>query len=491
VKKHAAIIGSGVSGIACSIWLAKMGYEVDVYDKNEHPGGKLSEWRMGGYRFDMGPSLFTLPDMIGNLFDLCEVPSEEYFTSKQLDIVCRYFYADGTLINAFRDPDRFAQEVESKTGEPAEHVRRFLRHSRDLYNITNKVFIFSAFHQIKNILTRDAFLALFSAWKLEPFTTMHRSNSRRFNDQRIIQLFDRYATYNGSNPYVAPATLNVIAHLEHNLGAFFPEKGMYQIIESLVSLSDKMGVRFFMNSPVTSVVLNGKKVTGLVSNGIEKAYDIIISGIDIYTLYRQLLPEKLAPRRLWKTERSSSALIFYWGINKAFPEMDLHNILFSENYRDEFDHIYKKKIIYSDPTVYIFISSKVVKEDAPAGGENWFVMINTPVNHGQDWDGLIRSARQDIIRKINRMLGTDIEKFIEHEHVLDPVAIERNTGSAHGAIYGTSSNSPFAAFLRHPNRRKRIRGLYFTGGSVHPGGGIPLCLASAAIVAETIMNDEK
>ena len=491
MTKRAAIIGAGVAGLGSSVWLSKMGYDVDVYEKNGHPGGKLSEMRMGEYRFDMGPSLFTLPQMIGNLFALCEVPVEGYLSYSQLDVICRYFYEDGTVINAYRDPDMFAREVEQKTGEPSEHVRRFLHHSRQLYDITNKVFIFNAFHQFSNILTQDALRALFHSWKMEPFTTMHRSNSRRFRDPRIVQLFDRYATYNGSNPYVAPAALNVIAHLEHNLGAFFPEKGMYQIIRSLVSLSEKMGARILLNAPVRSVVLKGNKATGIICNGVEKAYDVIISGIDIHTLYKDLLPEKLAPARLWKAERSSSALIFYWGIKRKFPELDLHNILFSDNYREEFDHIYHKKEIFSDPTVYIFISSKVVNEDAPADGENWFVMINAPADNGQDWDGQIQAARRNMIRKINRILGTDIEGFIEHEHVLDPVTLERNTGSAHGAIYGTSSNSPFAAFLRHPNRHKKIRGMYFAGGSVHPGGGIPLCLASAAIVAETIMKDEK
>ncbi len=491
VAKRAAIIGAGISGLASSIRLSKAGYAVDVYEKNDHPGGKLSELRMGEYRFDMGPSLFTLPQLIEDLFTLCNVPLEEYLTYERLEIICRYFYGDGTVINAFRDPEQFAREVERKTGEPAVHVERFLRHSSDLYQITHKVFIFNAFHQLRNLMNRDSLKTLIAGWKMEPFTTMHRSNSRRFRDSRIIQLFDRYATYNGSNPYVAPATLNVIAHLEHNLGAFFPEKGMYQIIRSLVSLSEKMGVRFFMNSPVTSVVLNGKKVTGIVCNEIEKAYDIIISGIDVYTLYKHLLPEDLAPPRLWKTERSSSALIFYWGMHKKFPELDLHNILFSNDYRNEFDHMYTKNDICDDPTVYIFISSKVVKEDAPFDAENWFVMINTPVNTGQDWDELVRNARKNIIGKINRIVNDDIDKFIEYEHVLDPTSLERYSGSAHGAIYGTSSNSPFAAFLRHPNRRKKIRGLYFTGGSVHPGGGIPLCLASAAIVAGTIFKDEK
>ncbi len=491
MKKSAAIIGAGISGLATSIWLSRMGCDVDLYEKNAFPGGKLSELRMGQYRFDMGPSLFTLPQMIGNLFTLCEVPVEPLLTYRQLEIVCRYFYEDGTVIDAFRDPDDFAREVENKTGEPAKNVSAFLRHSGNLYNLTNKVFIFNAFHQIKNLFNRDVLKAVLNGWQMEPFTTMHRSNSRRFQDPRIVQLFDRYATYNGSNPYVAPATLNVIAHLEHNLGAFFPEKGMYQIVTSLVHLADKSGVRFYMDTPVQSIVLHGKSVTGIVCGDNGKPYDIVISDIDIHTLYRNLLPKELAPGRLWKTERSSSALIFYWGIKGTFPQLELHNILFTSDYRNEFEHIFHKKEIFGDPTVYIFISSRVVKEDAPPDGENWFVMINTPVNAGQDWDQQVRAARQNIIRKINRMLNTDIEKFIEYEQVANPLTLEARTGSAHGAIYGTSSNNPFAAFLRHPNRRRGIRGLYFTGGSVHPGGGIPLCLASAAIVADMVRNDTK
>ncbi len=167
----------------------------------------------------------------------------------------------------------------------------------------------------------------------------------------------------------------------------------------------------------------------------------------------------------------------------------MHNILFSGNYREEFACLFEKKCIYEDPTVYLFIGSKAVPDDAPEGCENWFVMINTPENIGQDWDKLIADARSRIQEKILRVTGIDVEKFRNFEFIQDPRAIERNTASYRGSLYGNSSNSMFAAFQRHPNFT-RIKGLYFTGGSVHPGGGIPLCLSSAKIVSEMIPSSK-
>ncbi|MEI7504033.1 MAG: hypothetical protein WCJ61_12195, partial [Paludibacter sp.] len=182
----------------------------------------------------------------------------------------------------------------------------------------------------------------------------------------------------------------------------------------------------------------------------------------------------------------SSALIFYWGINRQFLELELHNILFSNDYKTEFDKIFKEQTLTNDPTVYLFISSKMVKNDAPEGSENWFVMINAPANNGQDWESLISEARKSIISKINKTFKIDIEQHIVCEQIGSPLTIEKNTLSQDGALYGSSSNSIFAAFLRHPNWLKNIKNLYFVGGSVHPGGGIPLCLASAKIIDQEI-----
>jgi phytoene dehydrogenase-like protein len=194
--------------------------------------------------------------------------------------------------------------------------------------------------------------------------------------------------------------------------------------------------------------------------------------------------------KLSKLERSSSALIFYWGINKEFKELGLHNILFGKEYKVEFDHLFKSKTLSNDPTIYINISSKMEAAHAPENNENWFVMINVAANVGQDWDKIITEAKKSITEKINRILKTDIEQYIISETIMDPVLIEQKTNTYQGSLYGTSSNTKFAAFFRPANFTSKIKGLYFCGGTVHPGGGIPLCLKSAYITAELIKTDD-
>ena len=210
--------------------------------------------------------------------------------------------------------------------------------------------------------------------------------------------------------------------------------------------------------------------------------------MDIFFAYRKLLPNETHPTKILNQEKSSSALIYYWGIKDEFPQLGLHNILFSEDYRTEFDTMFKQKSIYHDPTVYIHISSKCEKGDAPEGCENWFVMINVPNDEGQDWDALKAEARKNILAKASRILGKDIESLIVCEEVLEPKTIQSKTQSHLGALYGTSSNDRMAAFLRHPNFSTDIKDLYFCGGSVHPGGGIPLSLLSAKIVDDVMHN---
>jgi phytoene desaturase len=318
---------------------------------------------------------------------------------------------------------------------------------------------------------------------------MNKENNAVFNNKHLVQYFNRYATYNGSSPYKAPALLNMISHLEHNMGAFFPAKGMFDITHSLFLLAKDCGVDFIFNTPVEQIVVQKNKVKGVLAQGKHYDADLVISNADISATYHKLLKTHKPPSRTLRQEKSSSALIFYWGIKHSFPNLDLHNIFFSSDYESEFDHLFHKKTIFSDPTVYINITSKYKPDDAPADCENWFVMINVPGNSGQDWDMLIKTARKNIVDKLNRILKTDIEPLIEVEDILDPRLIESRTSSSAGALYGSSSNNRFAAFLRHKNFSSNIKGLYFCGGSVHPGGGIPLALYSAKIVAGLIQKD--
>ena len=245
-------------------------------------------------------------------------------------------------------------------------------------------------------------------------------------------------------------------------------------------------MEFHFNSPVQRILTEKGTAVGVQLKDRKVPAEIVVSNMDIFPTYRKLLPNHKAPEKTLSQERSSSALIFYWGVQKSFPDLDLHNIFFSRDYQKEFRNIFEHKRLPDDPTVYINITSKESPQDAPPRCENWFVMINAPGDYGQDWDGMVRQAREDVIDKLSRNLGVSLRDHIEVEQVLTPKGISSRTSSYRGALYGAASNDRFAAFLRHPNFSSRIRSLYFAGGSVHPGGGIPLCLMSAKIISNTI-----
>lgn len=481
-KPKAIIIGAGVAGIASAIRMAVKGFDVEVFEANAYPGGKLGEIKLDGFRFDAGPSLFTMPQYVDELFELAGKNPKDYFEYERLNEVCRYFYEDGLKLTAHADLDRFAAEIEKKTKSSAKEVKRFLKKSDTIYDITHRVFLERSLHKIKSYLHWDTLRSVFRFGQIDAFRTQAKANESFFSDERITQLFNRYATYNGSNPYQAPATLNVIPHFEFHFGAFLPKNGMYGIVTALVKLAKDLGVKFSMNSRVDEIVYDGKLVSGIKIGGKLIASSVVISNLDIWFTYRKLLKGFPAPEKLLNQERSSSALIFYWGVKSSNHELGLHNILFAKDYKAEFDSIWKAATPYYDPTIYINITSKHIERDAPAGCENWFVMINVPANKGQDWDKLISEAKQNILKKINSILKKTINDDIVCERVLDPRGIELNTGSYQGSLYGNSSNNQFAAFLRHPNFSSNIAGLYFCGGSVHPGGGIPLALLSAKII---------
>jgi phytoene desaturase len=480
--KRTAIVGAGIAGIATSIRLARKGHQVDVFEANDYPGGKLTEIKIGAYRFDAGPSLFTLPTLVDELFEICNEDPREYFNYKQLDILCNYFYEDGTMVSAHSDRQRLINEFSKVFKESPDSIQRLLDRSSMLHQYLGELFMERSIHDPRTFFNKTAYKAYSRIHRFDFFRSMHRSNQAVVKNPKLVQLMDRYATYNGSDPYQTPGTMNIIPHLEHGIGGFFPEKGMHDITKSLYELAKRQGVKFHFGQKVSEILVQTGKIKGLKIENQEVAYDRVISNMDLVGTYKHLLPSVKPPKRLLTQPKSSSALIFYWGIKKSFPQLNLHNILFSNDYKAEFEHIFKKKTIYEDPTVYINITSKYKPDDAPKGSENWFTMINVPNNQGQDWDALITNAKENIIRKIGRMLGVSFHELIQVEEVLEPRTIESRTSSSFGALYGNSSNNMFSAFLRHANFSKRVAGLYFCGGSVHPGGGIPMCLSSAKIV---------
>ncbi len=479
------IIGAGVAGMATAIRMAAGGHEVEVFEANGYPGGKLSMFEREGYRFDAGPSLFTMPGYVEELFRLADEDPARHFPYRALPVACHYFWDDGTLLHAHTDRAAFAAEVEKILRVPADRVDAFLMKSEKKYNLAGRVFLEKSLHKAATWLRPNVLKAALLMPFYDIFTSMHRVHERWFDHPKLVQLFDRFATYNGSDPYQAPGMLTIIPHFEHGIGTFYPEGGMHRITVCLHTLALRLGVRFHFNTPVQRILLEKKTVKGLLAGGREHVFDRVVSNMDVYYTYHKLLPDSPRPERILRQPKSTSALIFYWGIRREFPELGLHNIFFSENYREEFAKMAGGDLS-DDPTVYVNITSKYTPGDAPPGCENWFVMVNAPCDSGQDWPALIARTRQSVLRKLGRRLGTDLAPFIACEEILEPKEIERKTTSHLGALYGYSSNNRMAAFLRHPNFSNKMKNLYFVGGSVHPGGGIPLCLLSAKIAAESM-----
>ena len=480
-----SIIGSGVSGICAAIRLRSKGFDVAVYEKNKMPGGKLNTFKLDGFRFDAGPSLFTMPQLVDELFELNNLNPRDYFKYKKKKIHCKYFWDDKTKFTAYSNRKKFLKEVKNKFKVEESTVNNYLKKAKIKYDLTEKIFLKKSLHKLSSFLNIETIKALFNLNIFQINKTLNEVNSDELKNKYLIQIFNRYATYNGSSPYKTPGMMTLIQHLENHFGTFVPEGGMYEITNTLFNLAKQIGVKFYFECNVDEIILEKKAAKKIKVNNNLIESDIIISNVDINFTYKNLLKQKFNHRSL-KNESSSSALIFYWGIKGTYDKLDLHNIFFSSNYKEEFDSIFEKKQVFDDPTVYINISCKDVSSDAPKGSENWFVMINSPYNINQNWDRQIQISRKQIINKLEKILGIEIGKNIIKEKVYSPIDLESKTNSFNGSLYGSSSNNIMSSFMRHPNFTKRIKNLFFCGGSVHPGGGIPLAILSSKIVSDLI-----
>ncbi|MCP9237365.1 1-hydroxycarotenoid 3,4-desaturase CrtD [Lewinella sp. JB7] len=486
-----AVIGAGIAGLAAAVRLAAAGHAVDVYETSDGPGGKLSEFSLpGGYRFDFGPSLFTMPQYVDELFVLAGEDPRDHFNYTRLPEVCRYWWPDGTRFTAPASTADLVRSAAETFDVPERAVREFMDTAARKYELTGRTFLEKSLHKASTWLDPQVAYAMLKIPGLDLFKSMHEVHEAALKDPRLVQLFDRFATYNGSNPYKAPGLLSMIPHFEHHFGAYLPAGGMYDIATSIYELGRRLGVRYHFNQRVDRIERAGTQVRGIQVNSKEIRYDTVVCNMDVWLAYDRLLPGARQPKITLNQQKSTSAVIFYWGIDRAFPELGLHNIFFSKDYAGEFSRL-EDGSLSDDVTIYVNVSSKLVAADAPPGHENWFVMVNAPADTGQDWEAMTARLRRRVVAALGKHLAPAsppawLERHIRTERTVTPPDIERLTGSHQGALYGTSSNNRMAAFLRHPNFSREIAGLYFLGGSVHPGGGLPLCLLSARIVADLV-----
>lgn len=486
MNKNIIVIGAGLGGLSAAIRLARAGFSVKVLEKNETVGGKINIVETGsGYKFDTGASLLTMRHVLAELFDAVGRRLEDYLNIVPLEPICRYRWSDGTSFDASRDLPKTASEIEKIEPRDVSNFRRFLADAQRKYEVSQKTFLAHSLNDLPRLLRPKYLKDLFA---ISSMRTLDAHVSAYFRSPKLRQLFDRFATYNGSSPYQTPATFALIPYVEFGLGAWYVRGGMYEIPKALARLANEAGVEIKIDCEVEKIIVENDQATGVrLKNGEEIKSDFVIANSDAVETYRNLLEAE--NRRVEKLEPSCSGFVLLLGVRKRFPALAHHNIFFSDDYRAEFDAIFKDLRPAPDPTVYVCATTRTDPTQAPAGCENLFVLINAPYTSRQtDWEKEKQNYRNLIIRKLEDFSLENLESSIEFEQIITPADFERKYRANRGSIYGVSSNGIFSAFLRPPNKARKIENLYFAGGATHPGGGIPLVLISGKLAADLILR---
>ena len=482
--KKVIIIGAGLGGLAAACRLAKSGFDVTVLEKNETVGGKVNLVEANGYKFDTGASLLTMRHILEDLFEFCGKRIEDYLELVPLEPICRYFWNDETQFDASQNIEKTKSEIEKIEPRDVENFQKYLADSKQKYEIAAKTFLAKSLNDLPQLLT-PAYLP--DLLKISTLKTLDKHNAKYFSSEKLRQLFNRFATYNGSSPYETPATFALIPFVEFGLGAWYVRGGIYEIPKSLAKLAAQSGAKISTNSEVGNIVVENGKAVGVKANGEIYKADFVVSNADAIETYRNLLPPR--HKKFQNREPSCSGFVLLLGTRKKFNNLAHHNIFFSDDYRREFDDIFKRKISSPNPTIYVCAASRTDAGVSPAGCENLFVLINAPYTNVQvDWEKEKHSYRNLIIEKLAKFGLEILESSIEFEQIITPEDFEKTYRANRGSIYGISSNGIFSAFMRVPNKSKQIENLYFAGGATHPGGGIPLVLLSGKMTAEMIIE---
>ncbi len=473
-NRTAIVVGAGLGGIATAIGLRLQGYQVQIWDRNEKGGGKLQEWKKEGYRWDLGPSLLTMPEVLNDWFRLADRRIEDYLTLVPLENTCRYFWQDGKIID---EDDSFWKNPE---------VQSLLKYGEGIYQLSGKAYLNHPPSEFWRAFHWRNWKDLKHLPKLMSLLTLAQVVEKKIKDPYLRQLFCRYATYNGSSPYLTPSTFLIIPYVEAHFGGWYVKGGMRKLAEAFERIAMEEGVEF--NYSQEAIRYENKKITS--HQGIGATPDLLICNGEAIrtanTLLKGCYTEK-EKNTINKPSLSSSGFIILLGVRGENKELKHHNISFTRNYPEEFKSIFEKKELPHDPTIYISITKREEGGDAPEGCENWFVLVNAPAktNFSEEES---ENYREKVIQELrNRKLLLPSQR-IEISRQIHAGEIAKRDLTTEGALYGWASHS-IATSLFRPAMKHPREEIYFVGGSTHPGGGIPLVLLSAKMICEKILKN--
>ena len=500
MPKKILVIGAGLGGLAAAIRLARAGHAVEVWEKNAEPGGKLGDLRVDNFRWGTGPSLLTMPHVLRDLFASAGERMEDHLELVRLDSACRYFWTDGTVID----------EDASFWSQP--EVARFLEYARGIYELSGEAYLNPPPGDFWRAFSLRNLGKLRHLGKVATTRTLAAEVERRISDPHLRQIFLRFATYNGSSPYLTPATFNIIPYVEAEFGAWYVRGGMAKIADALAALAQRNGVAFCFNTTATG--WNGTEATA--QDGFLSRADFLVCNADALSAAgSSRTPGGGSPgflsglfsleqqRKLLRPNLSTSGFILFLGVRGCDPRLGHHNIFFSDHYPREFAEIHGGKISPGEPTIYISVSARTDPDHAPEGHDNYFILVNAPARDPkQPWTKAEAQGYRDLVLKRLERFGIEGLSSpstaagdgggyprIAAERIFTPSDFAARDLAHHGALYGWASHSIRASLFRPPLRAPGTRNVFFAGGTTHPGGGIPLVLLSGKMAADLIQRE--
>jgi len=491
------IIGGGLGGLAAACTLAARGHAVTLFEANDWLGGKAAVWEQDGFRFDMGPTILTVPRVLRRIFAEAGQALEQALPLVELDPQWRCFFEDGTRLDLVKDVAAMADGLDGFTAGTGEGYRRFIALSQRLHDISERFFFWKPVEDLQDTLDwRTSFdpAVLSDVWALRLGRTMGGTVRAHVPEKRVAQMLDHFVQYVGSSPFNAPAVLCSIAHMQTSEGIWYPMGGIRAVPAALEKLARSLGVVFRTGVEVRRILIRDGRVTGVaLADGSTVPLGAVVSNMDAVRTYRELLggaaPKPVDARRKW--EPACSGVVLYLGLDRAYGHLAHHDFVFSRDAEEEFDCIYHKGEPAPDPTCYLAAPARTEPGVAPPGGEALYVLVHTPwLRPHHDWSEMIGPYRRTILDKLKRTAGlTDIEDRIRVERVLTPQDIHERYRVLNGAIYGLASHGRFLGAFKPGNRRRDIQGLYLAGGAAHPGPGMPMVLMSGWIAADAADQD--
>ncbi|MGI8316439.1 phytoene desaturase family protein [Halobacillus mangrovi] len=493
-QKTAIVVGAGLGGMSAAIRLTADGYNVKLIEKNSNLGGKLNRREGEGFTFDTGPSILTMPWVLEQLFESVHRRLEDYITVERVEPQWRTFFEDGTQLDVTSDLPTMLEEMAKVTERPNRKLTDFLSYSQDMYALCMKSFYKYSIEDLKDLKSHHKLKELL---QMDPMSTVAKSTHKHFDNKYLEQLFNFFVMYVGSNPYSSPAILNQLVYVQLGLGIHYVKGGMYQIAEAMGRLMDELRVEVQLNTPVKQFVVEGDSVIGVeTEDGTVHEADVVVSNLEAIPAYRRLAPNTSKVKKETKNlekkfDPTVSGLVLLLGTDKKFENLKHHNFFFSEDPEKEFKQIFDQGKPADDPTIYIGISARSDETQAPAGKDNLFVLTHVPPLSNKkrkpiDWD----QYRETVLNKLERMGMTGLRDSIEFEYRFTPEDLESLYGPNGGSIYGIAADKKTNGGFKVPSKSQVYNGLYFVGGSTHPGGGVPMVTLSGQLTADLIKEQE-